>query len=91
MSHTRSRYIHNLEHIQRRAARFIYLSLHRILDKGVWPTWFRALAGSHSTIDATPLSKIQYGTINISPDFVQLKDQCTRGSKRLGQLPIQVG
>ena len=33
------------------------------------------------------LYKIQHGIIDISPDFVQLNDQRTRGSKRLPQLP----
>ena len=35
----------------------------------------------------TMLFKIQHGNIDISPDFVQLNDQHTRGSKRLRQLP----
>ena len=88
-----NRDIHNLKQVQRRAARFVNRNYTErtpgCVTNMIQSLGWESLQHRRYINRLTMLFKIQHGIIDISPDFVQLNDQRTRGSKRLGlrQLP----
>ena len=86
-----NRDIHNLEHVQRRAARFVNRNYTKrtpgCVTNMIQSLGWEPLQHRRYINRFTMLFKIQHGIIDISPDFVQLNDQRTRGTKRLRQLP----
>ena len=86
-----NRDIHNLEQVQRRAARFVNRNYTEhtpgCVTNMIQSLGWESLQHRRYINRLTMLFKIQHGIIDISPDFVQLNDQRTRGSKRLRGLP----
>ena len=86
-----NRDIHNLEQVQRRAARFVNRNYTErtpgCVTNLIQSLGLESLQHRCYINRLTMLFKIQHGIIDNSPDFVQLNDQRTRGSKRLRQLP----
>ena len=86
-----NRDIHNPEQVQRRAARFVNRNYTECtpgcVTNMIQSLGWESLQHRRYINRLTMLFKIQHGIIDISPGFVQLNDQRTRGSKRLRQLP----
>ena len=86
-----NRDIHNLEQVQRRAARFVNRNYTErtpgCMTNMIQSLGWEFLQHRRYINRLTMLFKVQHGIINISPVFVQLNDQLTRGSKHLRQLP----
>ena len=86
-----NRDIHNLEQVQRRAARFVNRNYMErtpgCVTNMIQSLGWESLQQRRYTNRLSLLFKIQHRIIDISPDFVQLNDQRTRGPKRLRQLP----
>ena len=85
-----NRDIHNLEQVQHRAARFVNRNYTErtpgCVTNMVQNLGWESLQHRRYINRLSMLFKIQYGAIDISPEFVQLNDQRTRGSQRLRQL-----
>ena len=85
-----NRDIHNLEQVQRRAARFVSRNYTErtpgCVTNMVQNLGWESLQHRRYINRLSMLFRIQYGAIDISPEFVQLNDQRTRGSQRLRQL-----
>ena len=83
--------IHNLEQVQRRAARFVNLNYTErtpgCVTNMIQSIGWESLQHRRYINRLTMLFKIQHGIIDISPDLVQLNDHRTRGSKHLRHLP----
>lgn len=81
---------HNLEQVQRRAARFVHRNYRErtpgCVTSMVQSLGWESLQHRRYINRITMLFKIQHGIVDISPDFVQPNDQRTRGSQRLPQL-----
>ncbi|MCG8078457.1 MAG: reverse transcriptase family protein, partial [Candidatus Thiodiazotropha taylori] len=81
---------HNLEQVQRRAARFVHRNYRErtpgCVTSMVQSLGWESLQHRRYINRITMLFKIQHGIVDISPDFVQPNDQRTRGSQRLRQL-----
>ena len=86
-----NRDIHNLEQVQRRAARFVNRNYTEqtpgCVTNMIQSLGWESLQHRRYINRLTMFFKIQNGFLDISPDFVQLNDQLTRGSKHLRQLP----
>ena len=83
--------IHNLKQVQCRAARFADRNFTErtpgCVTNMIQSLGWESLQHRRYINRLTMLFKIQHRIFDISPDFVQLNDQQTRGSKCLRQLP----
>ena len=83
-------YIHNLERVQRRAARFIHRN-YTVRTPGCVTNMVQSLGWE--SLQHRPyrdrlsmLFRVQHSLVDVTTDFIQLNDTRTRGSQRLRQL-----
>ena len=82
--------IHNLEQVQRRAARFVHRNYTErtpgCVTNMVQSLGWESLQHRRYTDRLSMLFRIQHGLIDVTTDYIQPNDTRTRGSQRLRQL-----
>ena len=82
--------IHNLEQVQRRAARFVHHNYTErtpgCVSNMVQSLGWESLQHRRYIDRLSMLFRVQHGLVDVTTDYIQLNDTRTRGSQRLRQL-----